>query len=365
MATQDGPVPATRTLYHLNTRLFVHGPVSLLAIVADGTETASNVTNLRAGELAVALDETIFHPTGGGQDSDFGIIELELPKSEDTATGHGDKRFVFRVREAKMAKGAGTVFHSGNFVELAASVLEVDHPEDSESIEHPSLSAARSAAVLAASEDLLAAWSKPNAVFRLRISAPERIRNARLHTAGHLVDLAMLDIGLMARAAEDVGFRSGKASHVVGNAWVEYSGAPSEAWEAQNGATAPAVEPGPKGKKGKGAAQESPLVSVVPPLLDASLHKLLPELKETSISALTVPYAEAAKLCGGWLPDYLPADSEPRIVILADGWPGCPCGGTHLRSVGELWDAESGRSQVKVTGVRHKKGVLKVLYEVE
>ncbi|KAI5650739.1 hypothetical protein M9H77_36744 [Catharanthus roseus] len=46
-------------------------------------------------------------------------------------------------------------------------------------------------------------------------------------------------------------------------------------------------------------------------------------------------YEEAAQLCGGCLPDYIPQGSTPRIVKLGDN-PGCPCGGTHVSDISEI-----------------------------
>lgn len=75
------------------------------------------------------------------------------------------------------------------------------------------------------------------------------------------------------------------------------------------------------------------------------------------VSADILLYDEAAKLCGGILPDYVPKESTPRIVQIGDN-PGCPCGGTHVLDVSDI-------TKIKVSQIRSKKGMTKVFYNVE
>uniref|UniRef100_I1KMZ6 Threonyl/alanyl tRNA synthetase SAD domain-containing protein n=1 Tax=Glycine max TaxID=3847 RepID=I1KMZ6_SOYBN len=75
------------------------------------------------------------------------------------------------------------------------------------------------------------------------------------------------------------------------------------------------------------------------------------------VSVDILPYDEAAKLCGGCLPDYVPKESTPRIVRIRDN-PGCPCGGTHVADISDI-------KQIKVSQIRSKKGLTKVYYYVE
>ncbi|XP_048497399.1 uncharacterized protein LOC104884372 isoform X5 [Beta vulgaris subsp. vulgaris] len=53
------------------------------------------------------------------------------------------------------------------------------------------------------------------------------------------------------------------------------------------------------------------------------------------VSAAILPYEQAAEICGGQLPDYIPKDSRPRIIKLGENL-GCPCGGTHVRDISEI-----------------------------
>ncbi|BFG14984.1 hypothetical protein CerSpe_012580 [Prunus speciosa] len=74
------------------------------------------------------------------------------------------------------------------------------------------------------------------------------------------------------------------------------------------------------------------------------------------VSAALLPYEEACKLCGDFLPDYIPKGSTPRIVKLGES-PGCPCGGTHVSDISEI-------KSVTVSQIRTKKGSTKVFYNV-
>ncbi|KAL6574405.1 hypothetical protein OROHE_001309 [Orobanche hederae] len=99
------------------------------------------------------------------------------------------------------------------------------------------------------------------------------------------------------------------------------------------------------------------------------------------VSADILFYDDAANLCGGILPDYVPKvnslsnqrpgdnitvlgyrgrtnqESSPRIVQVGDS-PGCPCGGTHVLDISDI-------TKIKVSQIRSKKGMTKVFYNIE
>ncbi|KAK3261037.1 hypothetical protein CYMTET_30039, partial [Cymbomonas tetramitiformis] len=75
------------------------------------------------------------------------------------------------------------------------------------------------------------------------------------------------------------------------------------------------------------------------------------------VQAEEVAYDEAAKRCGGNLPDYIPKDSVPRIVNMASDV-GCPCGGTHVHDIAEI-------KSMTITGIRVKKGVTRISYKID
>ncbi|EOY06504.1 Alanine-tRNA ligases,nucleic acid binding,ligases, forming aminoacyl-tRNA and related compounds,nucleotide binding,ATP binding isoform 5 [Theobroma cacao] len=78
--------------------------------------------------------------------------------------------------------------------------------------------------------------------------------------------------------------------------------------------------------------------------------------KGGKVYATVLPYEEAAELCGGSLPDYIPQGSNPRIIKIGDN-PGCPCGGTHVSDISEI-------TSLKVSQIRTKKGMTKVFYTI-
>ncbi|KAM0878335.1 hypothetical protein ACQ4PT_034953 [Festuca glaucescens] len=224
------------------------------------------------GRRAVVLDATIFHPQGGGQPADTGVISA--------ATGAAWRFLVEDVRVKE-----GVVFHYGRSEDAAGDGCK------------PELDKGQSVT--------------------LEIDAGRRSLNSRLHSAGHLLDSCMTNLGLH--------LEPGKGYHFPDGPSVEYKG-------------------------------------VIPPdqLQDkkTQLEKQANELisKGAKVLVSVYPYDEAAKLCGGALPGYISQDSTPRIVKFGE-YPGCPCGGTHVADVADI-------GNLKVTSIRVKKGVTKVSYSI-
>lgn len=153
----------------------------------------------------------------------------------------------------------------------------------------------------------------------LFVDESRRKLNSRLHSAGHLLDICLPRIGLG-------HLEPGKAYHFADGPWVEYKGVIPQN-EIQN-------------KQKDLELEANALISV-----------------GGKVSADILLYDEAAKLCGGCLPDYVPKESTPRIVTIG-GNPGCPCGGTHVADISDI-------IQIKVSQIRSKKGQTKVYYNVE
>ncbi|KAL2339037.1 hypothetical protein Fmac_013483 [Flemingia macrophylla] len=153
----------------------------------------------------------------------------------------------------------------------------------------------------------------------LFVDMPRRKLNSRLHTAGHLLDICLPRIGLG-------HLEPGKAYHFPDGPWVEYKGTISQN-EMQS-------------KEKDLELEANALISL-----------------GGKVSADILPYDEAAKICGGCLPDYVPKESSPRIVRIGAN-PGCPCGGTHVADISEIME-------IKVSKIRSKKGLTKVFYNVE
>jgi Ser-tRNA(Ala) deacylase AlaX len=159
---------------------------------------------------------------------------------------------------------------------------------------------------------------------KVSVDADRRQILSECHTAGHVVDMAMAHCEMMMPPT--------KAYHFLDGPYVEY--------------------------KGKISAEDRG------PLLE-KLQKSFQELVETDIATeiSNVPRSEAEAICnkmaGGEdhfkLRDTFGEDETVRIVRVA-GWP-CPCGGTHVKSTGELKGRNWG-----ITGFRCKKGTVRVKY---
>ncbi|XP_058203217.1 uncharacterized protein LOC131317678 isoform X1 [Rhododendron vialii] len=224
------------------------------------------------GRLVMVLDSTIFHPQGGGQPFDTGVITLST-----------DHDFKFAVNDVRSKDGI--VFHYGFFENTREGV-----------------------------ESTL----KKGVQVGLFVDALRRKLNSRLHSAGHLLDVCVRNVGL--------SLEPGKGYHFPDGPYVEYKGSVP-----QNDMQNKQVE------------------------LELEANKLI--AKGGKVSAAIVSYEEASELCGGCLPDYIPKGSSPRIVKLGDH-PGCPCGGTHVFDISEI-------RSMKVSQIRTKKGMTKIFYNVE
>ncbi|WVZ13308.1 hypothetical protein V8G54_017838, partial [Vigna mungo] len=157
----------------------------------------------------------------------------------------------------------------------------------------------------------------------LFVDEHRRKLNSRLHSAGHLLDICLPRIGLG-------HLEPGKAYHFSDGPWVEYKG------------TVPQNELQSKQKD-----------------LELEANALISLGERISVHIL--PYDEAAKICGGSLPDYISKESTPRIVRIGDN-PGCPCGGTHVADISDIVQI---KASLFVSQIRSKKGQTKVFYKVE
>ena len=91
--------------------------------------------------------------------------------------------------------------------------------------------------------------------------------------------------------------------------------------------------------------------------LQAAFQELVEENIDTKIEVLSTDKAE--EVCNRVAENYFNlkefGDETVRIVTVAN-WP-CPCGGTHVKSTGDLKDRNWG-----ITGIKSKKGVVRIKY---
>jgi Ser-tRNA(Ala) deacylase AlaX len=181
------------------------------------------------------LADTIFHPQGGGQPADTGTISCSCSS--------------FRVT---FVQGG---LHYG-FFEVDASIA-----------------------------DFL-----PGSQCILNISSEVRLLHARLHSAGHAIDAAMLRCGLYSRVKALKGY------HFSDGAYVEFEAGDLTASE----------------------------VDSLPDLLSQSLAALVQE--EVPTTVLYLDKAAAGEMCGCDMSSY----SVDLVRVVELGGHPCPCGGTHV-----------------------------------
>merc|ERR1712098_733115 len=211
---------------------------------ADGKVLAvSPSENPKYGPLEVQLDQTVFHPQGGGQPSDTGTI---------SSGGN-----VYQVNFVSVSKD-GIIHHYGEFTKGS---FEVGAPVD------------------------------------LEINEEKRRLYARIHSAGHTIDLAV--------AAAGYGhLKPSKGYHFSDGSYVEYVGNID--------------------------SKERP----------AAKAKIQEELNKLISDDIKVTVTNGA---------------VRNIAYGSD--PGCPCGGTHVTSTGQL-------GKVEITKLKKKQKNFRVGYKI-
>jgi len=212
------------------------------------------------GKTIVILDKTVFYPQGGGQPYDTGSI------SSGTAG--------FKVMEVRYADGK--VQHIG---QLTHGRLMKDD------------------------------------TVQCRVDVDRRSLNTRLHSGGHLLDMAVNELGYE--------WKPGKGYHFPDGPYVEY-------------------EANLSGDEDEGT-------------IDAINGKMQEILSRNIVTGIKfVNREEMTQLCRN-VPDNIPKDKPSRVVLY--GGFGIPCGGTH---VSELKDIGS----IRVRKIKTRPGLTRVSYEV-
>jgi Ser-tRNA(Ala) deacylase AlaX len=227
--------------------------------------TVTSVENTEDEHIDIQLNMTCFYPRGGGQDWDMGTIT----KADGSA--------LFAVQEVRLDE-SGAVHHIGAFQhgELKAGDI-VDCSVDEE---------------------------------RRRI-------NTRLHSAGHLVDMAVDRLKL--------SWIAGKGAHYPHMSFVEYAAeiAPEEA-----------------------AAIQKDIERIANEIISKGSHN---EIR-------FMPVSEMHTVCKH-VPDNIPTNKPARVVLYDESF-GIPCGGTHVENVHDI-------GHITISKIKSKKGITKVSYAVE
>jgi Ser-tRNA(Ala) deacylase AlaX len=214
------------------------------------------------GRVSVVLDATCFYPRGGGQDWDTGVVQ------------GADAEFV--VEEVRLDE-QGVVRHIGRFA-------------------HGTFAA--------------------SATVACQVNEARRAINTRLHSAGHLVDMAVDRLGLP--------WTPSRGAHYPHMSFVEYGGKldPAQA-------------------------------ETVRAEIEQVVQKIIAAGGENEIRFIPVEHMHT--VCRH-VPENIPRNKPARVVIYPGNF-GIPCGGTHVKNL-------AGIGTVTIPKVKSKKGVIKVSYAV-
>lgn len=208
----------------------------------------------------VILDQTIFYPQGGGQPYDQGMIKSASAK--------------FVVEETRFSDG--TVKHIGKF--------ESGNFNSGQEV-------------------------------KCSVAADRRVLNSRLHSAGHVVDMALYSLGIK--------WTPGKGYHFPDGPYVEYSGTL------------------------EGVDKEKLKTEI-----EDAANKYIQEGRKTELRFM--PKEEMSSVCH-FVPDYIPEGKPARVVMYDDF--GVPCGGTHVNNLLEI-------GKITIRKVKEERGNIRVGYGI-
>lgn len=222
----------------------------------------TSVGKTESGKTDIVLDQTCFYPRGGGQDWDTGEISS------------GNLKLI--VEEVRLDENSN-VHHFGTI----------------------------SGGMFMVGEDVDCA-----------VNTERRTINTRLHSGGHVVDMAVDSLGL-----DWIGT---KGQHYRELCAVEYSGT----WDV--------------------AKAEELRASI-----EQKANEFVKSAYQTSLRFM--PVEEMHTVCRH-VPENIPKNKPGRVVMYGEDF-GIPCGGTHVKNLSEI-------GEVKISKVKEKKGVIRVNYEI-
>ncbi|KNG51164.1 alanyl-tRNA synthetase-like protein [Stemphylium lycopersici] len=254
--------------------------LQLLSSLSEATQTLFKPPPSANPAYILTTPSTIFHAQGGGQPSDTGTMTV------------GEASFtVHQVRKMEPA-----ILHMGSFSSATAAPAFTATKADSDGAERALCQS---------------------------IDVDKRILHSRIHTAGHVIGLAVH--ALMAAGALPPNITDGKASHYPSAAFVEFAG-------------------------------------LIPGEAKAAIQRVVDDMvaQDLPVSILFWDEDRVKKECkgvGGG--DAVKGDEIDGVRVVRIGDLGSyPCGGTHVLKLGEC-------GKVVVRGVKRQKGVSKVSYEVQ
>ncbi|GLA37650.1 hypothetical protein AnigIFM63309_004601 [Aspergillus niger] len=169
---------STKLIYQQDGQLLLHGAKVLSIIPVSKLPEADQALAKDSAEIehAVVTDSTIFHVQGGGQPSDTGTMTTDVAPKAD---------LIFEVKSVRQPAQGNQILHLGRFVPVGTT--QFDSGEE----------------------------------VQQRVDAEKRNLHSRLHTAGHVMSLA---IHALCREGVLPPVKESKASHYPGSASVSFEG---------------------------------------------------------------------------------------------------------------------------------------------
>ena len=249
--------------------------LSIVPVSALATPDQSLVKDSSDIEHAVITDSTIFHVQGGGQPSDTGFIKSDVAANADS---------VFEVKSVRHPAQGSQILHLGRFVPVGATGFDAGEP------------------------------------VRQHVDAEKRHLYSRLHTAGHILGLA---INALCREGVLPPLAESKASHYPESAAVGFGGT---------------IE-----GKHKDAIQ-------------AKTDEFVRSARPVKIHWW--PMEELLEKCSGVAEGFeLPDEEVVGRVVEMEGLGSYPCGGTHVRDCSQV-------GKIEVKKISRSKGISRVSYRV-
>ncbi|KAH7371991.1 Threonyl/alanyl tRNA synthetase [Pyrenochaeta sp. MPI-SDFR-AT-0127] len=264
------PNERTEPLYQKDGQLYKHS--STVTTVQALSDFPQDVQGLfkpppDAKPYILTTPSTIFHAQGGGQPSDTGTI-----------------------------KSAASTFHVHQVRKIDPAILHMGVFDGSD-----------------------AKFETGNAPAEQAIDVDKRVLHSRLHTAGHVIGLAINGLVKAGKLPSDIV--DGKASHYPSAAFVEFAG-------------------------------------LIPGTAKADIQAKVDELVADDLDVKIHFWTEerARSDCTGVLESFKSDEDGVRVVEFGDVG-SYPCGGTHVLTLKEC-------GRVVIRGIKRQKGISKVSYEV-
>lgn len=311
-------------MYLANPNLYeAYATVIDIDLVSTAQSKESKVPNdlIELVTHKITLDDSLFHPQGGGQPSDKGTL----------LGANGEVFHVLFVSSASKS-GMKVVEHYGHFLSIlsVSAELAVKCSEVTSSLARLDMNAPELAVAIHEQISEIQPQShtssqhhfiKAGAYLQMSVDILYRQLNSRLHSAGHTIDAALkrCDGDMLRR------LRATKGYHFSDGPYVEYEGELNESEMRE-----------------------------LPNILNIHLKNIIDENIPTSISM--VEKSEASRLLDLTLKELEFYPEKVRIVEVAGL--SCACGGTHIGSTEDLME-------VTVTKIKKKKKIIKISYIIQ